>query len=130
MKKRLIEFLAYLGIGQTKFEEKVGISRGLINNIKGDISLGTVKKIISTYPELNKDWLLTGEGDMLIKPASQPVVATSNGVLIPIEVWEIVKAQQQTINNQQQIIRSQQLTIEYLTKKGDTVDDAQIANVG
>jgi hypothetical protein len=65
MKKRLIEFLAYLGIGQTKFEERVGLSRGLINNIKGDISLKTLKKIMITYPELNENWLKTGEGKML-----------------------------------------------------------------
>jgi len=65
MKKRLIEFLSYLGIGQTKFEEKVGLSRGLINNIKGEISLKTINKIVSAYPEINKEWLISGEGDML-----------------------------------------------------------------
>jgi hypothetical protein len=65
MKERLIEFLAYLGIGQTKFEEFVGLSRGLINNIKGGISSNTINKISEKYPELNTDWLLTGEGEML-----------------------------------------------------------------
>jgi phage repressor protein C with HTH and peptisase S24 domain len=65
MKERLIEFLAYLGIGQTKFEEKVGLSRGLINNIKGEISLKTLRKITQSYPELSEDWLKTGEGKML-----------------------------------------------------------------
>jgi hypothetical protein len=65
MKERLIEFLAYLGIGQTKFEEKVGLSRGLINNIKGNISLNSLKKIEDAYPELNENWLKTGEGEML-----------------------------------------------------------------
>ena len=38
MKKRLIEFLAHLGMGQNTFEKKVGIGNGLINNIKGGIS--------------------------------------------------------------------------------------------
>lgn len=65
MKKRLIEFLAYLCIGQTKFEEKVGLSRGLINKIKGDISLKTLYKIETAYPDLNKEWLISGEGEML-----------------------------------------------------------------
>ena len=65
MKKRLIEFLAYLDIGQNKFEEKVGLSIGYINKLKGDMKLNTINKIISTYPELNKDWLITGEGSML-----------------------------------------------------------------
>lgn len=65
MKKRLLEFLSYLEVGQTKFEEKVGLSRGLINNIKGNISIKSLNKISSCYPELNINWLQTGEGEML-----------------------------------------------------------------
>jgi len=65
MKKRLFEFLAYLGIGQNKFEKNCGLSIGYINKLKGDMKLDTINKIISTYSELNKDWLMSGEGDML-----------------------------------------------------------------
>jgi len=66
MKKRLLEFLTYLKIGQTKFEEKVGFSRGMINKIKGNISLDSLKKITDKYPELNENWLRTGEGEMIM----------------------------------------------------------------
>lgn len=65
MKKRLLEFLAYLGIGQNKFEEKVGLSIGYINKLSGDMKLNTINKIISTYPELDKEWLIAGKGAML-----------------------------------------------------------------
>jgi hypothetical protein len=65
MKERLIEFLAYLGIGQTKFEEKVGLSRGFVHRLNDNITLKTLKKIMESYPELNEDWLKTGEGNML-----------------------------------------------------------------
>lgn len=65
MKGRLIQFLAYLEIGQTKFEEKVGMSRGHINNLGENISSKTLAKIKKAYPELNEQWLLTGEGNML-----------------------------------------------------------------
>jgi len=65
MKERLLEFLAYLGMGQTKFEEKVGLSRGLINKIKGNISLDSLKKITNAYPELNENWLRSGNGEMM-----------------------------------------------------------------
>jgi hypothetical protein len=71
MKERLIEFLAYLGMGQTKFEEKIGLSRGLINNIKGYISLKSLKKIEDAYPELNTEWLKTGEGVMIKTQVNQ-----------------------------------------------------------
>jgi len=65
MKERLTEFLKYLGIGQTKFAEKVGLSRGYVNNIGDNVTMKSVNKILQAYPELNETWLLTGEGEML-----------------------------------------------------------------
>jgi hypothetical protein len=65
MKKRLVEFLNYLNIGQNKFAKNVGLSGGYFSTIKDNITVETVKKILSVYPELNVRWLLTGEGEML-----------------------------------------------------------------
>jgi hypothetical protein len=65
IKERLILFLAYLEIGQTKFEEKVGMSRGHIYNMGENLTSKTLSKIKIAYPELNEDWLLTGKGEMI-----------------------------------------------------------------
>jgi phage repressor protein C with HTH and peptisase S24 domain len=65
MKERLIEFLAHLSMGQTKFEEKVGLSRGFVNNIGDSIREKNLRKIATIYPDLNINWLKTGEGNML-----------------------------------------------------------------
>lgn len=65
MKERLLLFLAHLEMGQTKFETNVGLSRGYIVNLKGDMKLDTINKILSTYPELSREWLMHGEGEML-----------------------------------------------------------------
>ncbi|MCL2042163.1 MAG: hypothetical protein FWG84_09050 [Bacteroidales bacterium] len=54
-----------MGIGQNKFAESVGLSRGYVNNIGDNITMKSVNKIVQVYPELNKNWLLTGEGEML-----------------------------------------------------------------
>jgi transcriptional regulator with XRE-family HTH domain len=78
MKERLLEFLAYLGVGQTKFEEEAGLSRGLINNIKGGISSNTISKITSKYPELNSEWLVSGKGEMLKTTVNQNNVEGDN----------------------------------------------------
>lgn len=65
MKKRLIEFLAYLKIGQLKFENNTGLSRGFVNKIGENITQKSLRKIEDAYPELNINWLKTGEGEML-----------------------------------------------------------------
>ncbi|GAB6010828.1 S24 family peptidase [Viscerimonas tarda] len=89
MKKRLIEFLAFLGIGQLKFENKVGLSRGYVNSVKDNITIKTIDKIISAYPELNKEWLMSGEGEMLKSNAPAVIKLSENSIegipLIPID---------------------------------------------
>jgi len=80
MKGRLIKFLAYLGIGQNKFEEKVGLSRGFVHRLNDNATLKTIKRIEATYPELNIEWLKTGEGEMLINNQSIENV-TGNGIV-------------------------------------------------
>lgn len=65
VKERLIEFLKYKKIGQAKFAAVVGLSRGFVNSISKSIQPKTLDKISMQYPELNKGWLLTGEGQMI-----------------------------------------------------------------
>ena len=67
MKDRLIIFLEYLGIGQNKFAQNVGLSAGYVNNLGENISSRSLNKILNVYPQLNEKWLLTGKGEM-IKP--------------------------------------------------------------
>lgn len=76
-KDRLIEFLKYLNIGQTAFEEKVGIARSYVSHNKGSIGTEIIKKISSVYPELNTNWIVTGEGEMLKSNESNEIHTTS-----------------------------------------------------
>ncbi len=64
-KERLLQFLEYKGIGQNKFEKAVGLSIGYINKLRHEPSPTKLRLIINTYPELDENWLLTGEGAML-----------------------------------------------------------------
>lgn len=65
VKERLIEYLKYKNVGQVKFAENVGLSRGFVNNIVNSIQPKTLHKIAMYYPDLNTSWLLTGDGEML-----------------------------------------------------------------
>lgn len=64
IKQRIIEFLKDGGVVKESFYEKAGISpsnfkgTGLNSEIGGD----KIAKILSIFPELNPDWLITGKG--------------------------------------------------------------------
>lgn len=59
-----------------KFEEKCGLGRGNISNMKSDGSIGSDKlaKIIDTYPKVAIEWLLIGQGEMLKAMREERVV--------------------------------------------------------
>ena len=65
VKKRLILFIQHLGVSQGKFEREVALANGYVNNIRVSITPEKLKMIALRYPELNKGWLMTGEGEML-----------------------------------------------------------------
>jgi hypothetical protein len=66
-KRRILQFIEYKGIGITNFFKKTGIKRGFLDTDKLDSSVSDMflAKIIAVFPELNIEWLLTGEGEML-----------------------------------------------------------------
>lgn len=67
VKERLIRFIKSKGLSQKKFEQVVGLSNGYVNNISRSIGADKMQSILCAFPELNQTWLLTGEGEMLIK---------------------------------------------------------------
>lgn len=78
IKERLISFIAYLGIGQGKFEKECGLANGYVNNIRKSITPEKLQIIALQYPDLNTGWLMTGEGEMLKSSA----VVGGNGIAV------------------------------------------------
>ncbi|QSW90739.1 helix-turn-helix transcriptional regulator [Flavobacterium endoglycinae] len=89
--ERLSEYMAYRGINNNALTVAAELSVGqigkAISNNSG-INSSSIEKILYAYPELNAEWLLTGNGNM-IKESSEPVNNRSEekkGIpLIPIE---------------------------------------------
>ena len=76
-KERFIEYLKIKGIGQTSFEESSGLSRGAISQ-KSGFSANSIEKIAIACPDLNLDWLITGNGEMLKSEASAATAPLNN----------------------------------------------------
>ena len=65
VKDRIIEFYTQLGVSKREFERTIGVSNGYIDKLKHTPMPEKLESILLQYPQLNKIWLLTGEGDML-----------------------------------------------------------------
>lgn len=62
---RIKEYIKYKKIPVIAFEKSVKLSNGYVRNLKGTPSIDKIENILNKYPDLNRVWLLTGEGDML-----------------------------------------------------------------
>lgn len=70
---RIKSIQEYSGLTPTQFADKIELNRSNLTHIysgRNHPSLDVVKKILKTFPELNSDWLLMGDGEMLAGASS------------------------------------------------------------
>jgi transcriptional regulator len=89
IKERVLYISENKGITREKFFDDLGITYG---NFKGKakekaLSSDVLAKIITKYPDINPEWLLTGKGDMLKDEGAIEVIKTPRVEIIePIKV--------------------------------------------
>lgn len=64
VKERLQHFLKEEGITGSEFTRKMGLSPAYLASMRKSMPEEKVEKLCRLYPQLNRDWLLYGEGDM------------------------------------------------------------------
>lgn len=65
VKQRLVQFIKMMHLTQRGFEELCGMGNGYVNSIRKGIGPEKMQSIIRVFPQLNREWLLYGEGEML-----------------------------------------------------------------
>lgn len=85
VKQRLVSYLKEKKIGQNRFESLAGISNGYISNLKKSPGSEVLTKILNAAPDLDRTWLLTGEGSMLSGPNKEEKTEMQALPLIPID---------------------------------------------
>lgn len=84
IKDRLLVYLKYRGLGQNKFESLAGIANGYISKLKTSPSVDILMRILNAAPDLSRDWLMTGEGPMLLTDEAEKdsgaVISYTDGV--------------------------------------------------
>lgn len=81
---RINELMRFYSLNKTQFSNKIGVHQSNLSKIfNGERSIGdgTINKIVLAF-DINKNWLLTGEGDMLKAGDSKPApeISYTDGV--------------------------------------------------
>ncbi|MDE6650396.1 MAG: hypothetical protein K2K45_10755 [Muribaculaceae bacterium] len=85
VKGRLLTFLKDKRIPQTEFCKRLGVASTYIGVIRKSIPAEKINRIATLYPDLNRDWLLYGEGDMYVKESNDPRrLLQQAGYLVPL----------------------------------------------
>ena len=93
---RIKEFIDSKGLSVRKFEEAVGFSNGAFaTQYKNNKSIGSdkIENILCSFPELNTEWLLTGNGEMLKSEVATEVINTPR-----VEIIEPIKVEGRSLN--------------------------------
>lgn len=85
MRERFERFDKYMrlkGLNDNQVTQQCSLSQGLLGQVrtgKSDLGPASINKILKIYQDLNKVWLLTGEGPMLTSDLSGSVSQHSSG---------------------------------------------------
>lgn len=79
IKERIMKFITHKGLDTAVFERKAGLSNGAVYKMGDGTRRSTIDKISVVFPELNRDWLITGKGNMLNESYDQDVAGEASG---------------------------------------------------
>lgn len=131
VKERLLLFVKHNGMSNLAFEKACGLSNGYLRNFKGNLGGDKLANILSAFPELNKEWLLYGEGSMLNTPEQespvqeQPVPNNSLLDYLQRKIAEL-EGKIEKLNDEKAELLQENAILKYenmmLSPKGDAID--------
>ena len=70
IKERIIEYCEKSNISVRQFEIRAKMSNGYVSSIRKGLGLTKLENVLNAFPDLSREWLLYGEGEMLKKPSN------------------------------------------------------------
>ena len=67
MRLRIKKWIEYKGLKASSFADKIGVNRATVSHIlsgRNKPSVDFIDKMIRSFPDLNANWLLVGDGFM------------------------------------------------------------------
>jgi tRNA A37 threonylcarbamoyladenosine modification protein TsaB len=109
--KRIKQYIDFKSVKVSAFEKEIGMSNGsFASQLKNNKTIGVNKleNILKKYPDLNPEWLLTGNGNMLKLDIlnDQPVTysKTLNEDSNDLNYKELAEARKETIDSLKKLI--------------------------
>ncbi len=78
---RLDKYLTYKGLSDYQVVKDTGIGGGTLSGARtgrNDVSVRTIDKIVRRYGDVSRDWLISGQGEMLV---GEPVAIDGVAIL-------------------------------------------------
>ncbi len=83
MKQRLITLLKAKHMTQTEFARHLGVTPTYIGAMRTGMPKERLKGVFDMFPDVNRDWLLYGEGEMFL-PDDENTPDLSKGYVVPM----------------------------------------------
>jgi hypothetical protein len=78
VKERISTYIKYKGMSNAQFEKVCSLSNGYVANMRKSIGTDKLSNVLKAFPDLNRDWLLYGEGEMLKPTFTQNAQGSEN----------------------------------------------------
>jgi len=73
MRERINRVISHEGLSPSKFADILGVQRSSVSHIlsgRNNPGLDFLNKVLTQFPNISGDWLITGQGNMLKKPSN------------------------------------------------------------
>lgn len=117
-KERIERVLVYTQKSARSLAEFIGAKPQQFYDIcrgkTGKLPLLLADRIVRHYPEINRAWLISGEGDMLTDTVESTV---ESDVVISAETWRVIRDLAATVKSQQEELRELRASTPALAQK-------------
>lgn len=118
--KRIYQYIDSKGIKAVPFEKEIGLSNGYLGkqlSRNADLGEGILMRVIENCPDINPEWLLTGNGEMLKNEednefSDKEIMSKEKGPEGEVDYKKLWENSQYTISLQKEKIELLEQTIE------------------
>lgn len=84
IKERITTFVKHKKLTISQFEKACNLSNGYIASMRKGFGREKLNNVLTKFPELNRDWLLYGEGEMLNYGGNKSENNSNNPNIVPL----------------------------------------------